>query len=92
MKIVTAHYRQEEDGAWIGTSPQVPGYVAHGDTLAEAKERMSEGLPYFAEQDMFIAHRPAPAAPEEFKRFEDLARKVAVVPKSEVDEKRKAES
>ena len=56
MKSVRALYRQESDGAWIGTSPEVPGYVAHGDTYEQARDRMNEGLPWFAERDLLIAH------------------------------------
>lgn len=56
MRSVRAIYRQEDDGAWIGTSPEVPGYVAYGDSYEEARDRMNEGLPWFAEQSLLIAH------------------------------------
>jgi predicted RNase H-like HicB family nuclease len=64
MKSVTARYRREEDGAWIATSPEIPGYVAHGDSYAEARDRMREGLPWFAEQDLLIAHVVLPEEAE----------------------------
>jgi predicted RNase H-like HicB family nuclease len=60
MKSVRAIYRREADGAWIGTSPEVPGYVAHGDTYEQARDRMQEGLPWFAERDLLIAHMRVP--------------------------------
>lgn len=57
MELVVVKYRKEEDGAWIGTSSDVPGYVGHGDTLKDAQDRVQEGLPWFAEEpDMAIAH------------------------------------
>jgi predicted RNase H-like HicB family nuclease len=57
MRTVVVKYRKEADGAWIGTSPDVPGYVAHGDSFDEARERAQEGLPWFTEEpDMLIAH------------------------------------
>jgi predicted RNase H-like HicB family nuclease len=57
MRTVVVKYRQEADGAWIGTSSDVPGYVGHGDTFDEARKRVQEGLPWFAEEpDMLIAH------------------------------------
>ncbi len=60
MRTVRALYRLEADGAWIGTSPEVPGYVAYGDTYQEARDRMQEGLPWFAEDDLLIAHIVSP--------------------------------
>lgn len=56
MRTVRMIYRQEDDGAWIGTSPEVPGYVAYGDSYEEARDRAREGLPWFAEEDLVIAH------------------------------------
>ena len=56
MKTVRVIYRQEPDGAWIGTSPEIPGYVAHGDTYEQARARADDGLSWFAEQDLLIAH------------------------------------
>jgi predicted RNase H-like HicB family nuclease len=61
VKTVTAIYRHEADGAWIATSPEVPGYVAHGDSYEEARKRVREGLPWFAERDLLIAHIVPPA-------------------------------
>jgi predicted RNase H-like HicB family nuclease len=57
MRTVVVKYRKEADGAWIGTSPDVPGYVGHGETFDEARKRVQEGLPWFAEEpDVLIAH------------------------------------
>lgn len=57
MRTVVVKYRKEADGAWIGTSADVPGYVGHGDSFDEARERVQEGLPWFTEEpDMLIAH------------------------------------
>jgi len=56
MRTVRVVYRQESDGAWIGTSPEIPGYVAHGDSYDEARERAEDGLSWFAEQELLIAH------------------------------------
>jgi predicted RNase H-like HicB family nuclease len=57
MRTVVVKYHKEEDGAWIGTSSDVPGYVGHGDTFDTACQRVQEGLPWFAEEpDMLIAH------------------------------------
>ncbi len=63
MRAVRAIYREEADGAWIGTSPEVPGYVAHGDSYEQARDRMNEGLPWFAERDLLIAHSTMPSEP-----------------------------
>lgn len=56
MKTVVVKYRRESDGAWIGSSADVPGFIGHGDSFDEARERISEGLPWFAEEDLAIAH------------------------------------
>jgi predicted RNase H-like HicB family nuclease len=57
MKIVKAIYREEPDGAWIGSSSAYPGFIGHGDSYKEAKKRLQEGLPFFAEEnDMLIVH------------------------------------
>lgn len=56
MRTVRMVYRQEPDGAWIGTSPEVPGYVAHGDTYDQARDRADDGLSWFADEDLLIAH------------------------------------
>ncbi len=57
MRTVVVKYRKEADGAWIGTSSDMPGYVAHGDSFDEARGRAQEGLPWFADEpDMLIAH------------------------------------
>ncbi|MEA2362592.1 MAG: hypothetical protein QOD71_1737 [Thermoleophilaceae bacterium] len=56
MRTVRVIYRREPDGAWIGTSPEIPGYTAYGDTYDEARARAQDGLGWFAEQDLAIAH------------------------------------
>ena len=67
MRTARIYYRQEADGAWIGTSPDVPGYVAHGDTYGQAVQRTNEGLPWFAEEPLFMAHVQAGDAGEPAK-------------------------
>ena len=86
MRSVIVKYRKEADGAWIGTSDDVPGFVGHGDSFDEARERVSEGLPWFAEEDLVIAHKIPLAAEEstsgEKVRFEMTS--AAPAPKFEV--------
>lgn len=64
MRTVRVIYRQESDGAWIGTSPEVPGYVGYGDSFDQARDRIREGLPWFAEEDLVIVHLVAPPQAE----------------------------
>ncbi len=57
MRVIKVTYRHEDDGAWIGTSDQAPGFVGHGDSLSEARKRVQEGLPFFLDEpDLLIAH------------------------------------
>lgn len=88
MRTVIVKYRKEADGAWIGTSADVPGFIGHGDTFDEARERVSEGLPWFAEEDLAIAHKIPLAAEDptsgEKVRFEMT--KATPAPKFEVPE------
>ena len=56
MRTVKVIYRQESDGAWIGTSPEIPGFVGHGDTYDEARDRVNDALGWFVEEDLQIAH------------------------------------
>jgi hypothetical protein len=67
MRTVVVKYRKESDGTWIGSSAGVPGYVGYGDSFDEARERISEGLPWFAEEDLAIAHVIPDAAAGSFK-------------------------
>ena len=61
MNIVKVYYRQESDGAWIATSPEVPGYMGHGDSFEQAADRVREGLPWFAEAEgVAIVHVQMP--------------------------------
>ncbi len=41
---VTYHH---EDGAWWADSPDLDGWVAGGDTLAEARVQAREGIKFF---------------------------------------------
>jgi predicted RNase H-like HicB family nuclease len=86
MRTVVVKYRKEADGTWIGSSPDVPGYTGHGETFEEARERTSEGLPWFAEEDLAIAHKIPSAAEDptsgEKVRFEMT--KATPAPKFEV--------
>jgi predicted RNase H-like HicB family nuclease len=66
MRTVRAIYRREADGAWIATSPEVAGYVAHGDTYEQARDRLIEGLPWYAERDLLIAHVVLPTESAQF--------------------------
>lgn len=57
MKNIRIYYRHEPDGAWIGTSPDTPGFVGHGDTYEQARDRVQEGLPWFLEdRDLMLVH------------------------------------
>jgi predicted RNase H-like HicB family nuclease len=56
VRTVRVIYRQEPDGAWIGTSAEIPGFVGYGDTYEEARDRVNDGLGWFAEEDLQIAH------------------------------------
>ena len=57
MRNVRVIYSHEADGAWIGTSPDVPGFVGHGETYEEARDRVQDGLPWFMEtENVLIAH------------------------------------
>lgn len=46
MRDVTIVYHQEPEG-WWADSPQVSGYVATGETLAEVRALVRDGLPFF---------------------------------------------
>lgn len=67
MRTVVVKYREEGDGTWIGSSADVPGYVGHGESFKQARERISEGLPWFAEEDLAIAHVIPDTAEGSFK-------------------------
>lgn len=56
MRTVRVFYRREADGAWIATCPELPGFVGHGDSYEQTRERVEEGLPWFAEADLMLAH------------------------------------
>lgn len=37
-------YKQDEDGVWVATVPDVPGVHAQGRTRNEARERLREAV------------------------------------------------
>lgn len=51
MASVDVIYHREPDGAWWADSPQVPGFVAGGDSLAEVRELVREGIPFYLNDD-----------------------------------------
>lgn len=63
MKVIKVYYRHEDDGAWIGTAPDAPGFVGHGNSFEESCRQVSEGLPDFLDEDgLVIAHVKKPGA------------------------------
>lgn len=50
MTTVRVEYHHEPDG-WWADSPDVPGYVAAGDSLHEVRQLVREGLPFYLEQE-----------------------------------------
>jgi predicted RNase H-like HicB family nuclease len=40
-----------EGGAWWADSPDIPGFVALGDTLHEVRGLVREGVPFYLEDD-----------------------------------------
>jgi predicted RNase H-like HicB family nuclease len=56
MRTVRVIYHDDPDG-WWAISPEVPGYTAFGETYAEVRDKMVEGLPWYAEEDdLIMAH------------------------------------
>lgn len=53
MRTVRVIYHEDPDG-WWATSPEVPGYTGFGETYAEVRHKMDEGLPWYAEEDSLI--------------------------------------
>jgi predicted RNase H-like HicB family nuclease len=70
MRTARVIYRRERDGAWIGTSPDAPGFVAYGDSYEEARDRAQEGLPWFVEDEVLIAHIRPTLGGEAFSQTE----------------------
>jgi predicted RNase H-like HicB family nuclease len=53
--LVDVTYHEEPDGAWWADSPQVPGFVAGGDSLSEVRQLVAEGVPFYLDtQDVDI--------------------------------------
>ena len=50
MTIIRVNYHHE-DGTWWADSPDVEGWVAGGETLAEARAQVRDGLPFFLADD-----------------------------------------
>jgi predicted RNase H-like HicB family nuclease len=66
VRTVRVFYREEDDGAWIGTSPEAPGFVGHGDSYEQARDRSQEGLPWFLEDtSVLVAHIIRGGSPRE---------------------------
>jgi predicted RNase H-like HicB family nuclease len=52
---VDVTYHVEPDGTWWADSPDVPGFVAGGETLAEVRQLVFEGIPFYLDtQDVDI--------------------------------------
>lgn len=51
MKLASASvvYHQEPEGTWWAEADQVPGFTAFGETLAEVRELVRTGIPFYAE-------------------------------------------
>lgn len=55
MKTVRVIYHDDPDG-WWAECPEVPGYTGFGDSYEEVRDQMREGLPWYAEEDLLLAH------------------------------------
>jgi predicted RNase H-like HicB family nuclease len=53
MRRARVVYHREKDG-WWAESPEVPGWTAAGDSFEEVHNLAHEGLPFFAEEKLFI--------------------------------------
>ena len=49
--LVEVTYHEEPNGAWWADSPQVPGFVAGGDSLSEVRQLVAEGVPFYLETE-----------------------------------------
>ena len=47
MRTVRVEYRQEDDGTWSATSPDIPRYTAVGKTYPAIKRMVHTGVPFF---------------------------------------------
>lgn len=48
--VVNIYYEWEPEG-WSATSPDLPGYLAYGESLEEARALVREGVPFHLEMD-----------------------------------------
>jgi predicted RNase H-like HicB family nuclease len=48
-------YRQDE-GTWVATSPEVPGWTAVADTYPEAHRLGEEGVRFALDHDVTVEH------------------------------------
>jgi predicted RNase H-like HicB family nuclease len=55
MRTVRVIYHDDPDG-WWAESPEVPGYTGFGESYADVRDQMREGLPWFAEEDLLLTH------------------------------------
>ena len=58
MRTIHVEYHREGD-SWWADSPDVPGWVAGGDSLAEARDLAREGLPFFVEDEVDLLEQLA---------------------------------
>lgn len=49
-RAVRVRYHHEPEG-WWAESPDIDGFVATGQTLAEVRELVHDGVPYYTEDD-----------------------------------------
>lgn len=55
MRTARVIYHQEPEG-WWASSADVPGYYGIGETYEEARDEISEGLPWTAGEDLILVH------------------------------------
>lgn len=52
MRVVKVVYHVEGDGSWWAESPDVPGFTAVGQSLAEVRELVQSGVPFYVEDEV----------------------------------------
>lgn len=57
--VVDVTYHEELDGAWWADSPQVPGFIAGGDSLTEVRQLVAEGVPFYLDTEEKVDIREA---------------------------------
>jgi predicted RNase H-like HicB family nuclease len=50
VRVIYEYYPE----SWVAESPDVPGWMAFGDSLREVRELTKEGIPFFVEEDVSI--------------------------------------